>query len=101
MIPDRRIPVPPELDLSAAAEHLISFTSRQPGLVLEFERDAKDEFDSYNLMFNVRCDKLRKQANADAAAEEGVALCVASVTPPSVCCIGIYIYIDIYIYIHI
>ena len=75
MIPDRRIPVPPELDLSEAAEHLISFTSRQPGLVLEFEPDAKDEFDSYNLMFNVRCDKLRKQSDADAAAEEGVALC--------------------------
>ena len=74
--PNRRIEVPERLTLNSASEHLISFNAKYPGLVLEFEDDARDSFDCYGVVFNTRCSQLRKKQDADAAAEEG-AMCVS------------------------
>ena len=70
-LPDRRIEVPADCDLTKAAEFLVSHTSRYPEHVLTFEPDAKELFDSYQVFFNIRCTKCRNQQDADAAAEEG------------------------------
>ena len=70
-LPDRRIVVPAECDLSKAAEFLVSHTARYPELVLTFEPDAKELFDSYQVFFNIRCTQCRNRQDADAAAEEG------------------------------
>ena len=71
-IPDRRLAIGPDNDLVIAAQRLIEFTRSVPNLTLEFEPAARDLFDSFCVMFNTRCNKLRKAADADAAAEEGV-----------------------------
>ena len=70
-LPDRRIEVPEECDLSKAAEFLVSHTSRYPELVLTFDPEAKELFDSYQVFFNIRCTQRRNQQDAGAAAEEG------------------------------
>ena len=49
----------------------MSHTARYPELVLTFEPDAKELFDSYQVFFNIRCTKCRLRQDADAAAEEG------------------------------
>ena len=71
LLPNRRLEVPDENNLLMAAQHLISHTSRHPGLTLEFDADARDMIDSYPVMLNTRCSKLRTDADPDAAAEEG------------------------------
>ena len=43
-----------------------------PGLTVYFDKDAKDLFDSYQAMVNIRGANFRDQQDADAAAEEGV-----------------------------
>ena len=71
LLPDRRLPVPPECDLTKAADFLVKQTARHPGLALAFTPAAKDAFDSYQVAFNVRCTGHRNRQDADAAAEEG------------------------------
>ena len=73
LLPDRRLEVPETLDLVKASAHLITFTARYPGLVLEFSDPARDIFDSYTVMFNTRCSEYRRRSDADSAAEEGIA----------------------------
>ena len=75
LLPNRRIDVPEQLQLSAASARLIEYTSVLPGRVLQFEPDARDMFDSYSVMFNTRVSVRRKRQDADAAAEEGVLVC--------------------------
>ena len=72
LLPDRRLSVPESLDLVKASAHLITFTARYPGLVLEFSQPARDTFDSYTVMFNTRCSEYRRKSDADSAAEEGI-----------------------------
>ena len=71
LLPNRRLDVPDECNLLKAAEHLASHTSRHPGHVVEFDTDARDMFDSYQVMLNARCSLLLTDQDADAAAEEG------------------------------
>ena len=70
-LPDRRITPADEHDIAAAAKHLITHTSLQAGRQIEFSEEARDMFDSYQVMFNTRCAKFRKSQDPDAAAEEG------------------------------
>ena len=70
-IPDRRLPVPTELNITTASEFLVQQTAVYPGLTLNFEQTAKELFDSYQVIFNVRCTGHRNRQDADAAAEEG------------------------------
>ena len=71
MLPDRRITPAAEHEIQVAARHLISHTSLKAGRELEFSDEARDMFDSYQVMFNTRCAKFRKSQDPDAAAEEG------------------------------
>ena len=70
-IPDRRLKVPDELNITTASEFLVRQTSVYPGITPNFEQVAKELFDSYQVVFNVRCTSHRKRQGADAAAEEG------------------------------
>ena len=72
LLPDRRIDTPDNLSLVKASAHLITYTARYPGMVLEFSPAAKDMFDSYTVMFNTRCNSYRRKSDADSAAEEGI-----------------------------
>ena len=65
LLPDRRLPVPPDCDLSKAADFLVSQTADYPGLTLYFDPDAKQLFDSYHVFFNIRRTKCRKRQDAD------------------------------------
>ena len=71
LIPDRRLHTPEELSITTAADFLVKQTAIHPGLVLTFTKEAKDAFDSYQVVFNIRCTGHRNQQDADAAAEEG------------------------------
>ena len=71
LLPDRRLPVPAELNITTAADFLVRQTAIHPGLVLTFTKEAKDAFDSYQVIFNIRCTGHRTRQDADAAAEEG------------------------------
>ena len=70
-LPNRRLAVPDELNPTLASRHLIEQTSRHPGLVLEFDDEARNYFDSFGVAFNTRVVGFRKVQNADSAAEEG------------------------------
>ena len=70
-LPDRRIVVPAECDLSKAAEFLVSHTARYPELVLTFEDDAKELFDFLETSLeklNVRPDSVGELGKAQAEA---------------------------------
>ena len=71
LLPDRRIVPTDDEDIAIAAKHLITFTSLKAGREIKFSDNAKDMFDSYQVMFNTRCAKFRKSQDPDAAAEEG------------------------------
>ena len=71
LLPDRRIVPTDDEDIAIAAKHLITFTSLKAGHEIKFSDNAKDMFDSYQVMFNTRCAKFRKSQDPDAAAEEG------------------------------
>ena len=71
LLPERRIVPKPEEDIPTAARHLITYTSFKAGREIKFSENAKDMFDSYQVMFNTRCAKFRKPQDPDAAAEEG------------------------------
>ena len=64
--------MPDDKDIIEAAKRLVSYTSRKPHLCLDFDTAAREQFDSYGVMFNTRANQLRKGADADAAAEEGM-----------------------------
>ena len=91
--------VPDDLDILKASEHLVTHTAQHPGIVLDFDTEAKDMFDSYQVMFNTRCHKLRKLKNADQAAEEGTA-CVLSHSHCRCCVLILHSYICISIVIY-
>ena len=69
-LPDRRLSIPEEFDILLAAKRLVDHTSKQPHLEIGFSTAAREQFDSYGVMFNSRSNQLRKGADADAAAEE-------------------------------
>ena len=71
VLPDRRIEPLDAEDIAVAARHLITYTSLKAGREIKFSDNAKDMFDSYQVMFNTRCAKFRKSQDPDAAAEEG------------------------------
>ena len=71
-LPNRRLDIPDEFDILAAAKRLVEYTKQHPHLTLEFDPSARELFDSYGVMFNTRANQLRKGADADAAAEEGI-----------------------------
>ena len=73
-LPDRRIVVPVECSLTKAAEFLVRQTAPHPGLELQFDPEAKELFDSYQVFFNIRCTQCRNRQDADAAAEEGATM---------------------------
>ena len=70
-LPDRRLNIPEEFDILMAATRLVEHTSKHAHLELGFSDAAREQFDSYGVMFNTRSNQLRKGADADAAAEEG------------------------------
>ena len=70
-MPDRRLEIPATHDILLAAVNLVQQTSKMPHLELDFSDAAREQFDSYGVMFNTRSNQLRKGADADAAAEEG------------------------------
>ena len=92
LLPDRRIEVPNEYSLTAASTRLIGYTGTHPGRVLQFERAAKDMFDSYSVMFNTRVSIRRKNQDADSAAEEGVLAVRCHPLPSVAVCICTYMY---------
>ena len=70
-LPDRRLEIPASHDILLAAVNLVQQTSKMPHLELDFSEAAREQFDSYGVMFNTRSNQKRKGADADAAAEEG------------------------------
>ena len=70
-LPDRRLEIPEEYDVLLAAKNLVNQTSRNAHLEIDFSDAAREQFDSYGVMFNARSNQKRKGADADAAAEEG------------------------------
>ena len=70
-MPDRRLEIPETHDILLAAKHLVDQTSKQAHLEIDFSDAAREQFDSYVVMFNTRSNQKRKGADADAAAEEG------------------------------
>ena len=70
-LPDRRIEIPEGHDILLAAKNLVKQTSKNAHLELDFSDAAREQFDSYGVMFNTRSNQKRKGADADAAAEEG------------------------------
>ena len=98
-LPNRRIEIPEALTLASASAKLIRYTSQYPGLVLEFDEQARDLFDGYNVLFNTRVGILRKQQDADAAAEEG-ATCVSRLSHQCACNASTHGPVCTYIYIY-
>ena len=45
-LPDRRLTIPDNLELSKAAKRLVDATAQYPNLVMEFEDAAREVFDS-------------------------------------------------------
>ena len=86
-LPNRRLDIPDDKDLIEAAKRLVSYTSRRPHLTLDFDRAAREQFDSYGVMFNTRANQLRKGADADAAAEEGMPAYYMYTTCMYECCL--------------
>ena len=80
-LPDRRIPISDEYNVLKGAERPVGFTVAQPNLCLAFDREARNLFDSFNVMFNTRSNQLRNDAPPDAAAEDGLA-CAYHRIPP-------------------
>ena len=70
-MPDRRLEIPETHDILLAAKHLVEQSSRKADLEIDFSDAAREQFDSYGVMFNTRSNQKRKGADADAAAEEG------------------------------
>ena len=64
--------MPDDQDIIEAAKRLVRYTSSRPRLSLDFDTAAREQFDSYGVMFNTRANQMRKGADADAAAEEGM-----------------------------
>ena len=55
-LPDRRITPSDEHEIAAAARHLITHTSLRAGRELEFTDEARDMFDSYQVMIYAICE---------------------------------------------
>ena len=70
-LPDRRLQIPETHDILLAAKHLVDQASKNAHLEIDFSTAAREQFDSYGVMFNTRSNQKRKGADADAAAEEG------------------------------
>ena len=71
-LPNMRLDIADDFDILTAAKRLVEYTKQHPHLNLEFDQSARELFDSYGVMFNTRANQLRKGADADAAAEEGI-----------------------------
>ena len=70
-LPDRRLDIPEGYDILLAAKNLVKQTSKNAHLEIDVSDAAREQFDSYGVMFNTRSNQKRKGADADAAAEEG------------------------------
>ena len=70
-MPDRRLNIPEDFAILLAAKRLVDQTSQQAHLEIDFSVAAREQFDSYGVIFNTRSNQLRKGADADATAEEG------------------------------
>jgi hypothetical protein len=72
-LPDRRLKIPDTMDISSRMQKFIKHGMQTPHRKITLSDEARDEFISFQTMYNIKVKQARDANDADSGAEHGIA----------------------------